>query len=207
VTDERHTSSGLVSVELLPDRPIVGLAVVMHGRGVTKEDLIDLGEVLVADGFVAVLPDGPIPWGGGRAWFESETRSRDLPISRALVSSLVRTSQERHSLGREQTLVLGFSQGGVMSLDVALNHPELVGRAACLSGYLSSAEAPAGKIEPPPSIFLAHGTHDPLIPIARARESRDTLAARGLPLHYVEYPIPHTISPEEIAELRRWLGS
>ncbi|HZV01778.1 MAG TPA: alpha/beta hydrolase-fold protein [Planctomycetota bacterium] len=201
----RDKTSGLTYFELLPEREARGLAVVLHGRGVTKEDLVELGQVLVEDGFVALVPDAPMPWDGGRAWFDRDSRSRDIPISRGMIASLIRGAQARHGVGRDETLISGFSQGGVMSLDVALNHPDLVGRAACLSGYLSQAEAPSGKVEPAPSIFMAHGTRDPLITIDRARESRDLLVSRGFAVHYVEYPIPHAISAEELVELRRWL--
>jgi phospholipase/carboxylesterase len=200
--------SGLLAhVELAPSRSSRGLAIVLHGRGVTKEDLVDLAALLVDDGFVGVLPDGPIPGGAGRAWYESETRSRDLPIARSLLASLARSAQERHGIGREGTVFVGFSQGGVASLDVALHHPELVGRAACLSGHLAVAESPSGKIAPAPRVFLAHGTQDPLIPVSRARESRDALVARGIEVRYEEYPIAHEVSPREVAALREWLAA
>jgi phospholipase/carboxylesterase len=197
--------SHLDCLELRPRGAASGLAFVLHGLGLTKDSLIELGELFVEDGIVAVLPDAPIPHGEGRAWFDRETRSRDLPIARSAILALVRRFQGKYGVGRDKTAVVGFSQGGVAALDFALNHPRLVSRAACLSGYLAVEESPAGTIDPTPSIFMAHGTRDPLIPVERARTSRDLLQDRGIALQYAEYPILHGISLSEIEALRRWL--
>ena len=55
-------------------------------------------------------------------------------------------------------------------------------------------------------MFLAHGTQDPLIPLARARMARDALAALGCPVEYHEFPIGHTVADAEIRDLAAWLA-
>jgi phospholipase/carboxylesterase len=78
-----------------------------------------------------------------------------------------------------------------------------------LSAYLPlahtvAAEAsPAGRGTP---VFLAHGTQDPLIPLARARMARDALAALGCPVEYHEYPTGHAVSDAEIRDVAAWLA-
>src|SRR5207249_3491844 len=139
-------------------------------------------------------------------WYESSSRSRDLPASRALVTSLVRSRCEALAITRENVLLCGFSQGGVTSLDVALADPSLAVRVACLSGYLSVEDAPAGRA-PDLRVFMGHGTEDDLIPIERARSARRELEARGVDVTFREYAMPHTIVPEEIEHLRTWLAS
>jgi len=194
------------TLEVPPRKPLRGLALVLHGRGATKEDLADLAGVLAADGWHGVVPDAPMPWGaeGGFAWFESDTRERELPVARSLVASLARERQQALGLSREKTVVLGFSQGGVLSLDVAL-HEGVAARAGCLSGYLALPEAPA-TIASPVSVFMAHGTSDSLIGIAVARKSKRALEERGVAVEYHEYEMAHEIVPEEVAALRAWLG-
>jgi phospholipase/carboxylesterase len=182
-----------------------GLAVILHGRGADASDLVDLGEALAPDGWASVVPNAPIPWGEGFAWYESDSVSRDLPASRKEVVSLIEASKKR--LGLERVLLMGFSQGGVTSLDVALNHPGLVSAVGCLSGYLALEVAPRGKVANAPPVFLAHGTLDPLIPIERAHETRAALLERGVKVTYQEYPIEHGIAPEEIAALKKWLAA
>lgn len=194
-------------VEVAPRGALRGLAVVLHGRGASKEDLVPIGEVLAQDGWHCVHPDAPNPWGGqgGYAWYESDTRERDLPASRALVSALVREKQKALSLTRDQTVVLGFSQGGVVSLDVTLNEG-VASRVGCLSGYLSMPEAPKAPAKPLRT-FVAHGTQDGLISVVVARKTKRALEEMKVPVEYHEYEMGHDIVPEEVVALRLWLRS
>jgi phospholipase/carboxylesterase len=205
--EHRDPASGLTVVELEPARDTGRLALVLHGRGASKEDLLDLGEVLARDGFRVVLPDAPLRWGPGFAWYDSSTRARDLPRSRELVTKLVGARSEGAKLSRENVLLCGFSQGGVLSLDVAVHAPERVARVACLSGYLSVEDLPsAARVEPELDVFMGHGTEDDLIPIERARAARQELERRGVRVESREYDMPHTILPEEVEDMRRWLA-
>ena len=77
-----------------------------------------------------------------------------------------------------------------------------------MSGYLplrdkTEAERSAANRDLP--IFLAHGTQDPMIDIARARSSRDALTALGHPLTWREYPMAHSVCAEEVADINTWL--
>ena len=54
-------------------------------------------------------------------------------------------------------------------------------------------------------LFLAHGTFDPVIAIDRSVASRDALAALGYGIEWHEYPMQHSVCPEEIDDLNRWL--
>ncbi len=197
----------LRTLEIEPRGARVGLAVVLHGRGANKEDLAPIGDLLAADGWHCVHPDAPNPWGGpgGHAWYESDTRERDLPASRALVAALVREKQAALGVGPDRTVVLGFSQGGVVSLDVTLNEG-VAARAGCLSGYLSMPEAPA-RPAAPLGVFMAHGTRDGLITVQVARKSRRALEDLAVPVEYHEYEMAHEILEDEIDALRSWLGA
>jgi phospholipase/carboxylesterase len=95
-----------------------------------------------------------------------------------------------------------------MALQAGLRHPERLGGLLVLSTFLPlphavDAEAsPANRDVP---IFMAHGTHDPMIPLSRGRESRDRLLALGYRVEWREYPMPHSVCAEEIADLSAWL--
>ena len=54
---------------------------------------------------------------------------------------------------------------------------------------------------------MAHGAHDPMIPLARGHEARDRLLALGYRVEWHEYPMPHSVCAEEIADLSTWLRS
>jgi phospholipase/carboxylesterase len=52
---------------------------------------------------------------------------------------------------------------------------------------------------------MAHGSYDPMIPMARAQQSRDALQALGYAVDWREYPMPHSVCPEEIADIAAFL--
>ena len=54
-------------------------------------------------------------------------------------------------------------------------------------------------------IFMAHGTFDPVLPMALGRESADLLLAKGLDVEWHDYPMAHAVCAEEIEDIRRWL--
>jgi phospholipase/carboxylesterase len=54
-------------------------------------------------------------------------------------------------------------------------------------------------------VFMAHGTHDPVIPVSLARESRDLLGRLGYDVAWHEYPMEHSVSPEEVEAIGAWL--
>jgi phospholipase/carboxylesterase len=107
-------------------------------------------------------------------------------------------------------ILLGFSQGGGMAVGVALTRPELVGPVLSLSGVLRALGpdevAPAGKLRGL-HVFAAHGQQDPLVPIALGRIIRDELTRLGVDLSWHEYPMGHTVIPQELADARTWLAS
>jgi len=106
-------------------------------------------------------------------------------------------------------VLAGFSQGGAMALHAGLRHAERLAGVMALSCSLPLADtvaaegAPANRDVP---IFMAHGTHDPMIPMARARRAYETLMGLGYRVEWHEYPMPHSVCAEEIADITVWLG-
>jgi phospholipase/carboxylesterase len=95
-----------------------------------------------------------------------------------------------------------------MALQTGLRHPERLAGLVVLSSFLPladkvAAEASAANRDVP--IFMAHGTHDPLIPLSRGHESRDLLLGQGYRIEWHEYRMPHSVCAEEIADLSAWL--
>jgi len=54
-------------------------------------------------------------------------------------------------------------------------------------------------------IFMAHGTEDPVVPLALAESSREALAAAGLGPAWHDYPMPHSVCAEEVGAIAEWL--
>ena len=72
-----------------------------------------------------------------------------------------------------------------------------------LADCLGSEASPANLDAP---IFMAHGTQDPVVPLARATRSRDLLTGLGYRVNWREYSMPHSVCPEEIDHIVEWLA-
>ena len=105
-------------------------------------------------------------------------------------------------------VLAGFSQGGAIVLQTALRHPQKLAGVMALSTYLPlgsklGSERTAQNNGLP--IFMAHGEYDDMIRIDRAQQSRDALVALGYKVEWHEYPMPHSVCPEEIADIVAFL--
>ena len=95
-----------------------------------------------------------------------------------------------------------------MTLQTGLRHPEPLEGLMCLSGYLPLADKTAAERTPASlatPIFMAHGTADPVVPLARAQQSRDLLNSMGYKVEWHEYRMQHSLCQEEIDAIGAWL--
>lgn len=154
-----------------------------------------------------------------RAWYDirdADLHARaDLPgvrSSQALVEALIAREKAR-GVPDARIVLGGFSQGGAIALYAGLRHPERLAGIVALSTYLIDAAglvaeaSPANRDLP---IFMAHGTHDPVVRLAWAELSRKALVDAGRNVEWHAYPMEHSAVPEEIAAvgafLRKILG-
>jgi phospholipase/carboxylesterase len=148
-----------------------------------------------------------------RAWYDilqmggGKEDEAGLRASQSLLDGLVQREQSRGVPARRIVLA-GFSQGGAIALQTGLRHPQRLAGILALSTYLPlartlAAERSAANRDLP--VLMAHGTLDPMIPIARARESRAALEALGYAVQWQEYAMPHSVCGEEIADIAAWL--
>ncbi|HEX6154928.1 MAG TPA: alpha/beta fold hydrolase [Burkholderiales bacterium] len=105
-------------------------------------------------------------------------------------------------------VLAGFSQGGAIVLQTALRHPERLAGLMALSTYLPLAatlESERSVANRDLPIFMAHGKFDDIIPIDRARQSRDFLKKLNYQVEWREYPMPHSVCAEEIRDISEFL--
>jgi len=146
-----------------------------------------------------------------RAWYDvvgdGSEDGAGIRASQARVEALIAREKAR-GLPAGRIVLAGFSQGGAMALQTGLRHPERLAGIVALSCYLPLAATLAAEASPAgrgAAIFMAHGTEDPLIPVARARGSRDKLTELGYRVTWHEYPIPHAVCGDEVDHLSAWL--
>jgi phospholipase/carboxylesterase len=146
------------------------------------------------------------------AWYDVYGDGRHdadgIRASQGRIEALIARERERGVVTRRIVLA-GFSQGGAIALQTGLRHPERLAGILALSTYLPLAETVAAEAHPTNRevpIFMAHGAEDPVIPLQRAAISRDQLRKLGYQVEWHEYPMPHAVCPEEIADVGAWLG-
>jgi phospholipase/carboxylesterase len=127
--------------------------------------------------------------------------------SQVQVEALLAREKQR-GIAAARIVLAGFSQGGAMALYTGLRHAERLAGVMALSCFLPLADTLAAEAAPPNRdvpIFFAHGIHDPLIPMARARFAHDRLVELGWQVEWHEYPMPHSVCIEEVVDIRNWL--
>jgi phospholipase/carboxylesterase len=198
----------------------------LHGLGADGNDFAPIVPELQLTGAPAIrfvfphAPMMPVTINNGhvmRAWYdvsfgdlEGKTRRADeagVRASQARVTQLIEREISRGIASRD-IVIAGFSQGGAVALQSGLRYPQQIAGVMALSTYLPmaaslAAEAAAANRDVP--IFYAHGTYDPVIPLAMATDSCEKLAAAGYRPEWHEYPMQHSVCAEEVAAISEWL--
>jgi phospholipase/carboxylesterase len=198
----------------------------MHGLGADGNDFVPIVNELELDGTPAIrfvfphAPMRPVTINNGyvmRAWYdvslgdlEGQSRRADekgVRESQAHITALIERESKR-GVAAENIVLAGFSQGGAIALQTGLRHPRKLAGVMALSTYLPLAESlpqeatPANKATP---IFMAHGTYDPVVPLMMGAGSMTLLTGLGYAVEWRQYPMPHSVCPEEIEDLGDWL--
>jgi phospholipase/carboxylesterase len=195
------------------ERPASGAAegalVLFHGRGADEHDLFPLLDALDPDrrldGYTPRAPLSLPP--GGAHWYVVPRVG--FPDPETFAASYREASDWLDSLPHTRLVLGGFSQGCVMSLALGLGagRPRPVAIAG-FSGFIPVVDGWHLDAERPlPPVALGHGTHDPVIPVELGRAARDTLVAAGGEVLYQEYPLPHTLDQQFLAEVREWVAT
>jgi len=211
----------VIDIETAPN-PTASI-IILHGLGADGNDFVPVAQEfdLEAVGAVRyVFPHGPtrpVTINGGyvmRAWYDvlgTDLALREdeagLRQSLALVEALIERERAR-GIEASRIVLGGFSQGCAMTLMTGLRYRERLAGLLGMSGYLPLAATTAAERSTANAgvpIFLAHGRQDPVIAIDRATASRDALVELGYPVEWHDYPMPHSVSAQEIEDINRWL--
>ena len=197
----------------------------LHGLGADGHDFEPIVPYLglpPAVGVRFIFPHAlmrPITINGGavmRAWYDiieiSTSKGQDeagISHSAQKVRELIDFEISRGTPA-SKIILAGFSQGGAMALHVGLRYPEKLAGIMALSAYLMfperlQNESSAANAETP--VFIAHGTQDPVVPFSLGQAAHSLLQAGRRPVEWHSYPIPHSVSQPEIADIGRWMQS
>ena len=204
-----------------------GTAVLLlHGYGGSGPGLSEIARALMADDRRVFLPTAALPHpSGGAMWWEfiegdwpkpwsddpgsnHWPPSRQLPRARAAVVALVDGIRARYA--PEHLVVAGYSQGAMLALDAGLTLEPPPDGIVAVAGYtlLDSLPAIEKPRSSPPTVFIAHGASDELVPFVRAEWMKGLLERAGFLVIFEPHPGGHAFAPETVRKisqfLRRW---
>jgi phospholipase/carboxylesterase len=184
--------------------------VLLHGRGSSAENILELGSAFRLPNVAYLAPQA-----AGHSWYPlsflapREENEPHLSSALAKMESVIR-SLEQAGFGRERVVVAGFSQGACLATEFLANHPARYGGLIAFTGGLigppgSLRHSSAGELAGTPAL-LCSGDPDPHVPWARVEESAAILQAMGAKVTTKRYPgRPHTITQEELELARNLL--
>lgn len=190
--------------------PTTPLVVLLHGRGADENDLIDMAASLPRSfAYASLRGTLALPEGGYR-WFEDRGVGRPIAGSIRAAVDGVRAwidGPATAEYDRSRTYLLGFSQGMMVSGALMLDEPErfagavlLSGAVALEAGFPATPDRLAGK-----PIFMAHGTHDAMIPAELVAATQRYLREKsGAEVTERSYPRDHSIARREIDDINAW---
>ena len=178
------------------------LVFVLHGRGADAQDLADLAP-MIGHKYRYVFPNAPAPFEPapgfqfGYTWFDGwPAEPESIRKSRALILKFIDEVLERYPTPPGKVILSGFSQGGLMSLDVGFRIPEKLAGIVVMSGALYEQDPPPFSGDLP--VLIVHGNADDMIPVLAARRTRRVLESHGVEPEYHEFPMGHFVTPESI---------
>ncbi len=211
-----------VELESAPDP--TAAVIWLHGLGADGHDFAGLVPELDLSNCPPIrfvfphAPSMPVTVNGGYvmpAWYDilgpdlvSQQDAAGIQASERAIVALIAQEVAR-GIPAERIVLAGFSQGCAMALHTGLRLPQRLAGIMALSGYLPLADRLTAERQPANGstpVFMAHGTQDPVVVIARGEASRDALAALGQPVEWHSYPMPHSLHPREISDISAFLA-
>jgi phospholipase/carboxylesterase len=185
------------------------LMIVLHGLGDSMEGYLWLPDELAVDGLNYLLVNAPDDYFGGFSWFDiNGDRNSGILRSRQMLVALL-DAQITAGFPSARTILFGFSQGCLMTLDVGLRYPARLAGLVGISGWVHELPTLLEELSPvarEQRILMTHGSLDPLVPFAEVKQQAKDLQRAGLQLDWREYAKPHTIAGEaELSVIREFV--
>ncbi len=212
-------SAPLALVEINPDAPPSAVVIWLHGLGADGHDFEPIVPQLHLPAELPVrfvfphAPEMAVTAFGGqrvRAWFDfdpgGEVDVKGLRRSVRQVRDLIQNEID-DGVASNRIVLAGFSQGGAVALHTALTYEKPLAGLLALSTFLPepqqlSGDATTANAQTP--VFMAHGQHDPVLPMALGAAARDSLLGAGHAVQWHDYPMGHEVCLQEINDIGRW---
>ncbi len=192
------------------------LLLLLHGVGSNEADLFSLAPYL-DERFLIVSARAPVSMGAGAyGWFnidfspqgliaDVDQAQRSLKLLPGFIDELITT----YMVNEGCIYLMGFSQGAMMSLALALTRPDKFAGVVVMSGRFPSEVLAQGvnqkALERLP-VLVTHGVYDSVLPIEHGRAIRKNLAELPVELTYREYAMGHEVNLDSLKDASAWLS-
>jgi phospholipase/carboxylesterase len=183
-----------------------GVMILLHGRGGSGADMLDLAPLIATAGFAALAPEAHgQTWYPGRFTAPVWQNEPYLGSALSIVAGLIEAAATQ-GMPRERIALVGFSQGGCLALETAARQADSLGAVIGLSaGLIGETINPAiyARHHGMP-VLLGCSERDPHIPLVRVRETESVFSSLGAEVETRIYPgSGHGINQEEVDKARR----
>jgi phospholipase/carboxylesterase len=212
--------SYLPCVEIESKNPADSAVIWLHGLGADGNDFVplvpELSATLKSTRFVFPhAPPIPVTINNGYvmpAWYdilemniERKVDHEQLSASVAKVEKLIERELAR-GVASQRIILAGFSQGGAVVYQAALGFGETLGGLLVLSSYFASGDSTLlNSANSQLPILIQHGIYDPIVPETLGQSAYQQLLTHAYPVEYQQYPMEHTLCPQQVAAIRIWL--
>lgn len=217
------THSALERITIEPKQSATACVIWLHGLGDSGDGFAPVVPMLGLPANHTIrfvfphAPEQPVTINQGyimRSWYD--IKSMDLH-NRADMEGVLASEQKIHALIQEQInsgisaeniVIAGFSQGGVISLFTGLRYPEKLAGILALSCYLPSADKlpeDCHSANKTTAILQNHGEQDDVVPVSAGKVAHQLLKDAGYKTTWQSYPMPHSVLPEQLTAIGKWL--
>jgi phospholipase/carboxylesterase len=215
------------TVEVGGEEKVDGSVIWLHGLGADGHDFEPIVPELRLGGHADLrfvfphAPVRPVTINAGmsmRAWYDVMSLDRSGPQDAAGVressATLVELIEREHGRGipYDRIVLAGFSQGGAIAMHTAMRFPQKLAGLMSLSSWMPLESTIDEEVVQSPEaqprdlpVLMAHGSFDPMLPLAAGQHARDIMRKAGFEVQWHEYPMAHAVCAEEIMEIRKWL--
>ncbi|WP_347174565.1 alpha/beta hydrolase [Polaribacter uvawellassae] len=191
------------------------LLILLHGYGSNEEDLFSFASEL-PDELLIVSARAPFDMNfGGFSWYEITLDANNEKFSNldearqslTKIANFIDYIKATYQSDLNNTFLLGFSQGAILSYALSLNFPNKVNHVIALSGYINTELVPASvsDLNITTDYYISHGTVDQVLPVDWARKAPIYLNANKLKNVYSEYPVGHGVAPQNFYSFKKWI--
>ncbi|REE78698.1 phospholipase/carboxylesterase [Paenibacillus taihuensis] len=182
----------------------------LHGKGSNERNMFGLVEPL-ADEFIIVGIRGNLTLGAGFQYYELHSLGNPvrLMFNQAIqqLQRFIPYATEKYPIDAARRYLLGFSQGAILSMTLALTMGDQLKGIVALNGYVPEfvkAEYPLKSVQDV-SMFISHGEFDGVFPVRIGHETAKYFEPLTSKLTFKLYPIDHAVSEENQQDFVHWL--